>query len=209
MLNGLIAKKIEMSQVFKEDGSLVPVTVLEVGPCVVTQIKNENKENYSSLQLGFGNRKPKNLKKSLYGHFKNIRSKPAILKEFPVSQIEEDLKVGKEFQISDIFTVGNKVQVMGVSKGKGFAGVVKRHGFHGGPKTHGQSDRHRAPGSIGGRTDPGRVYKGKKMGGHMGDERITVKGLEVIAIDEKNNQMKIKGAVPGYRGSILTIIKVN
>ena len=209
MLNGLIAKKIEMSQVFKEDGTLAPVTVLEVGPCVVTQVKNEAKEGYISLQLGFGHQKPKKLKKSLWGHLKNIRSKPVTLREFRIVKIEEGLTVGKELQVTDVFAVGNKVQVMGVSKGKGFAGVVKRHGFHGGPKTHGQSDRHRAPGSIGGRTDPGRVYRGKKMSGHMGHERITVKGLEVIAIDKQNNQMKVKGAVPGYRGSILTITKEN
>lgn len=209
MLNGLIAKKIEMSQVFQEDGILIPVTVLEVGPCVVTQIKNAAKEGYTSIQLGFGHQKPKNLKKSLLGHFKNIRSKPVTLREFPLQKIEENLVTGKKLQVTDIFEVGNKVQIMGISKGKGFAGVVKRHGFHGGPKTHGQSDRHRAPGSIGGRTDPGRVYKGKKMSGHMGSERITVRGLEVIAIDGKKNQMKVKGAVPGYRGSILTITKEN
>lgn len=207
MLEGLIGKKIEMTQFFQDDGTVVPVTVIEAGPCVITQVKNEDKEGYKALQMGFGHTKPKNLKKSAYGHLKNIKEKPRYLKEFRVKEIEEGIKVGKTYKAEDVFAVGDMVRVTGTSKGKGFAGVIKRWGFHGGPKTHGQSDRLRAPGSIGGGTDPGRVYKGKKMAGRMGGDTVTVIGLEVIEIDNTKNHIKVKGAVPGHEGAIVTVQK--
>lgn len=207
MLSGLIGKKIGMSQIFLEDRRVVPVTTLEVGPCTVVQIKTREKDGYESVQLGFGHTKPRKLKKTLAGHLTKIRQKPSVLQEFRVDKLTDELKEGKEFRLTDVFLPGGKVQIVGIAKGKGFAGVVKRHGFHGGPKTHGQSDRHRAPGSIGGRTDPGRVFKGKRMAGRMGGQRVTVKGLEIIEINAQENQIKVKGAVPGYRGSIVTVMK--
>lgn len=206
MLQGLIGKKIEMTQVFKDDGVIVPVTVIEVGPCIVCQIKSKEKDHYEAVQIGFAESNLKKIKKPLLGHFKNINRKPRFLKEFaPVKPLSE-ITIGEEIKITDVFTIGDKIEITGISKGHGFAGVVKKWGFHGGPKTHGQSDRHRAPGSIGGRTTPGRVYKGKKMSGHMGTDTITTKGLEIIEIDSEKNLMKIKGTVPGYRGSIITLV---
>ncbi|PIZ43007.1 50S ribosomal protein L3 [candidate division WWE3 bacterium CG_4_10_14_0_2_um_filter_42_8] len=206
MIEGLIGRKIEMSQVFTEEGAAVPVTTLEVGPCIVTQVKTQEKDGYEVCQVGFGNLKPKLLKKPQMGHFKNIKQKPRFLAEFKMIK-EGDVKVGQKIHLTEVFQVGEEVCVMGRSKGKGFAGVVKRWGFAGGPKTHGQSDRLRAPGSIGSTTTPGRVYKGKKMAGRMGGKRVTTKGLKVIAIDDKNNLLSISGAVPGYRNAIVYLKK--
>lgn len=194
-----------MSQVFKEDGTVVPVTLLEVGPCVVAQVKTKEKEGYQALQLGFG--KKKKITKPLREHLKGLEWTPRYLCEFRTDVSLENLpQRGEVLHLQDVFKVGDKVVVWGISKGKGFAGVVKRWGFADGPKTHGQTDKLRAPGSIGAQ-GVGRVVKGKKMPGRMGGARITVKGLEVIEVEEKNNVMKVKGAVPGNRGGLVVIKK--
>jgi len=207
MINGFIGKKIEMTQVFKDNGEVVSVTVLETSPCVVSQVKTRDKDGYDSVQVGYGHTKPKLLKKPIAGHLKNIKQKPRVLREFQKIDKSVEIKLGVKIKVTDVFKIGETIQMTGTSKGKGFAGVIKRHGFHGGPKTHGQSDRQRAPGSIGGGTDPGRVYKGKKMPGHMGVDTVTIKGSEVVEIDELNSIIKVKGAVPGHRGAIVLIKK--
>lgn len=195
----ILGKKIEMTQRFKEDGIVVPVTVVEAGPCIITQIKNAEKEGYNSVQIGFGEKKK--LNKSITGHLKGLKNS-RYLKEFRVDEINK-MEKGKQITVS-AFTVGDKLDVIGTSKGKGFQGVVKRHGFKGSKATHGNKDQLRMPGSIGA-TDAARVFKGKRMGGHMGDERVTVKNLEVIEVDKENNYLYIKGAVPGARNGLLMI----
>jgi len=202
MLNTILATKSKMSQTFLESRR-VPVTVVKAGPCVVTKI------NDNSIQLGLGSKKAKHTTKALQGHFKkSTKTFPRYIKE--VEKIDdEEYKLGQTVNISDIFTVGDTVQVTGVSKGKGFQGVVKRWGFHGGPKTHGQSDRHRAPGSIGQGTTPGRVWKGKKMAGRMGQDTVTVKNLKVVGMDLETNELQISGPVPGASGAFLVIKKIN
>ena len=194
MVTGIIGKKIGMTQIFTEDGTVVPVTAIEAGPCTVTQIRNTEKEGYNSVQLGFGQAKRLNspekghLKK--LGDFKHLRE----VRMDDISEVELGQKVTVE-----IFEPGEKVDVVGISKGRGFAGVIKRHGFAGGPKTHGQKDRHRAPGSVGGGTDPGKTFKGQRMAGHMGNARVTVKKLEVVQANPDRNLLLVKGAVPGAR----------
>jgi len=200
MNDGLIGKKIGMTQVFNEDGTVEAVTAIEAGPCVITQIRTADKEGYTSVQLAYGTAKKLNQpeKKHLgdLGLFKNLR-------EFRVDDAAGS-EVGQVVNV-DIFQANDTVDVVGTSKGRGFAGVMKRHGFHGGPKTHGQSDRARAPGSVGAGTSPGRVFKGKRMAGHMGNERVTVKNLKVIRIDQDRNIIMVKGAVPGARNGLLII----
>ena len=175
MLQGFLGKKIGMTQIFREDGIVVPVTVVEAGPCVVTQVKTKKTDGYDAVQLGFGEVKRRN--KPLSGHLKNSRLS-RYLREVSADDTSE-FEVGQTIAV-DIFEAGEKVDVIGTSKGRGFAGVMKRWNFKGGPRTHGQSDRMRAPGSIGGGTTPGRVYKGLKMGGHMGNRRITVDRKSVV-----------------------------
>ena len=189
-----------MSQVFREDGIVVPVTVIEAGPCVVTQIKTQENDGYTAVQLGFGEVKRRN--KPMAGHYKNSRL-CRYLKEVGADDIDE-FRVGQNLTVA-AFQAGEFVDVIGNSKGRGFAGVMKRHGFAGGPRTHGQSDRARAPGSIGGGTTPGRVFKGMKMPGHMGNRRVTVKGLEVIQVDPDRNLLLLKGGVPGGTNGLLEI----
>jgi len=202
----ILGKKIGMTQVFKEDNA-IPVTLIESGPNFVIQVKTKEKDGYVAVQLGFGAKKEKNIKKPQRGHIAKIRStKSEIrnlrwLREFRVDNAE--LKPGDKVNISD-FSVGDKVNVVAISKGKGFQGVVKRHGFHGGPKSHGQKDRHRAPGSIGA-SWPQHVIKGMKMAGRMGGDRITVKNLEVVEVDKENNLIALKGAIPGRRGTLVMI----
>lgn len=191
-----------MTQVFKEDG-VVPVTIIESGPNFVTQVKSKDTDGYDSVQIGFGIKKEKNIKKPQRGHLKNLGNLQW-LKEFRVDSTE--LKVGDEIK-PDTFATGDKVNVIAISKGKGFQGVVKRHGFSGGPKSHGQKDRLRAPGSIG-TSFPEHVIKGKKMAGRMGADRVTVKNLEIVEVDGENNLIALKGAVPGKRGTLI-IIKEN
>ena len=195
-----------MTQVFKGD-NVIPVTLIESGPNFVIQIKTKEKDGYVAIQLGFGVKKEKNIKKPQRGHLKKISnlksqiSNLRYLKEFRVESSE--LKVGDEIN-PDIFIPGDKITAIAISKGKGFQGVVKRHGFHGGPKSHGQKDRHRAPGSIGA-SWPQHVIKGMKMAGRMGGDKITVKNLEVVGVDEENNLIAIKGAIPGRRGTLIMI----
>ena len=195
-----------MTQFYKED-NIVPVTLIESGPNFVSQIKTKEKDGYEAIQLGFGTKKEKNIKKPQRGHLKNL-SLPAgrqgnlrWLREFRVDNPE--LKPGDQIDVST-FAPGDKVNIAAISKGKGFQGVIKRHGFHGGPKSHGQKDRHRAPGSIGA-SWPQHVIKGMKMAGRMGGDRITVKNLEVIEVDKENNIIALKGAVPGRRGTLVKI----
>ena len=200
MIKGFLGKKIGMSQVFREDGILVAVTVLEAGPCVVTQIKTQEHDGYEAVQLGFGEVKRRN--KPMAGHYKTSRLCRHI-KEVGADDVNE-FQVGQNLTV-DVFKPGEFVDVTGRTKGRGFAGVMKRHGFAGGPRTHGQSDRARAPGSIGGGTTPGKVYKGMKMAGHMGNRRVTVKGLEVIQIDLDRNLLLLKGGIPGGPNGLLEI----
>lgn len=203
MVEGLIGKKIGMARIFQKDGAVVPVTVLQAGPCVVTQLKTAEKEGYSAAQLGFG--ETKKLTAAMKGHLKEM-GKFKYLREFKAGDITL-LKVGQVVDVS-IFKEEDTVDVIGTSKGKGFAGVVKRHHFHGGPKTHGQSDRWRAPGSIGSTTYPGRVWKGQRMAGHLGDERVTQKNLKVVRVDTQKNLLLVRGAAPGARNGLVLINKV-
>lgn len=202
MAQGIIGKKIGMSQVFRDNGTLSAVTAIEAGPCTVTRVKTAEKDGYDAVQLGFGEAKRpsssrrKNLKE--LGHFEYLR-------EFRLDDIK-DIEEGQKIDVS-LFKSGDLVDITGISKGKGFAGVVKRYGFAGGPKTHGQSDRHRAPGAIGASASPGRVYKGQSMAGHMGDQRATVRNLEVFQADPERNLLLVKGAVPGARNGLLLIKK--
>ncbi|MCH2502254.1 MAG: 50S ribosomal protein L3 [Dehalococcoidia bacterium] len=200
MLQGFLGTKIGMTQIFREDGRVVPVTVIQAGPCVVTQVKTKETDGYEAVQLGFGDVKRRNKPES--GHLKNSRLS-RYLREVATDDTSE-FEVGQTIGV-DIFEAGEKVDVIGTSKGRGFAGVMKRWNFGGGPRTHGQSDRARAPGSIGGGTTPGKVYKGLKMGGHMGNRRITVKGLEIIEIDTERNLLLVKGGIPGATNSLVQI----
>ncbi len=202
MIPGIIGKKIGMSQVFGDNGKAEAITVIEAGPCLVTQIKTSAKEGYDALQLGFGT--AKKLTKAEQGHLKEL-GKLKELREFRVDSATE-VKVGDKVDVSQ-FKTGDFVNVVGVSKGKGYAGVVKRHGFAGGPKTHGQTDRNRAPGAIGATTSPGRVLKGMRMAGHMGHERVTVKGLKIYKTDPEHNLLLVQGAVPGAKNGLLLISK--
>ncbi len=206
MIQSLIGKKIDQTQGFLEDGTRVPLSVISVGGNVVTQIKTQDHEGYNSIQLGFGTWKRPT--KPMTGHIKKAgldKSTPRFFREVRVDT-PPDQTLGSAILVSEVFEPGDVVDVTGTSKGKGFAGVVKRHGFHGGPKTHGQSDRHRAPGAIGTGTTPGRVYRGKRMAGRMGNDQVTIKNLEVL--DVKEDTILVRGLIPGNKGSVVTITKV-
>ena len=202
MIQGIIGKKLGMTQIFRDNGKAEAVTAIEAGPCLVTQVKTMDKEGYNAVQLGFG--QAKRLKSPQLGHLKGL-GEFKHLQEFRVGNTK-NIKVGKNVDVS-LFKAGDLVDVTGVSKGKGFAGVVKRYHFSGGPKTHGQSDRHRHAGSIGAGTSPGRVLKGKHMAGHMGNERVTMRHLEVFEADPARNLLVVKGAVPGAKNGLLLIKK--
>jgi len=191
-----------MTQIFDEQGVAQPVTIIEAGPCFVTQIRNPEKDGYTAVQLGFGEVHPKRLTGGELGHL-NKKDLPPMrfLREF---RSKESATVGDKVTV-DVFAVGERVDVIGTSKGKGFAGTVKRYHFAGGPKTHGQSDRHRAPGSRGAGTTPGRVYKGARSAGHMGNDRVTVQALKVVLVDAERNILGVKGAVPGGKGGLVMI----
>jgi large subunit ribosomal protein L3 len=201
-MKGLIGKKVGMTQLFDESGKAVPVTVIKAGPCYVTQVRTLNQDGYSAIQLGFEEAKPKRLTGGELGHLKK-NDLPALrfLREF---RTNEELVEGDKLTV-EVFTEGERVDIVGKSKGRGFAGVVKRHGFSGGPKTHGQSDRHRAPGSIGAGSTPGRVFKGKKMPGRMGNDTVTSQNLLVSRIDPENNIIAVRGSVPGPKNGIVII----
>jgi len=206
-MRGLISKKIGMTRMFDESGNVMAVTVLEAGPCDVVQIKTEEKDGYNSVQLGFGEKKAKKTNKPKAGHFAKAKVEPkSVLREFRDFELDENIKVGDSITV-DLFSVGDKVKITGVSRGKGFAGVVKRHHFSGGPRSHGQSDRHRAPGSIGQSSYPSRVYKGLRMAGRMGGDRVTKKSVRVVKVDTANNIMMVQGAVPGAINGIVLIRK--
>ena len=208
MIEGLIGKKVGMTQTFDEEGNVAPITVIKVGPCTVIQKKTRKKDGYSAIQLGLIEEKgKKKATKPLVGHYEKSGVPPMkILKEFQFAE-KGEVKEGDQFFV-DIFQIGEKVHVVGTSKGKGFAGVVKRWGFHGGKATHG-SMFHRRPGSAGASAYPSRVMKGKKQPGHMGNKRVTVKNLRIIQADKENNLLVVKGAVPGARGGYLLIKKAN
>jgi len=196
-----------MTRVFDENGNHVPVTVIEAGPCYVVQIKTPEKDGYRAVQLGFREKKETRVTKPLLGHFNKAGVKPLyVLREFRDFDSIESLKPGAEIRV-DIFQPGDRVTVSGKSKGRGFAGVVKRHGFGGGPKTHGQSDRHRAPGSLGQASFPAKVFKGMRMAGRMGNQRVTVRNLEVVRVYPEQNLLLVKGGVPGAPNSYLEIRK--
>jgi large subunit ribosomal protein L3 len=203
MFKGLIGKKIGMTQIFDEAGMSIPVTLIEAGPCYVTQVHSVEQDGYAAVQLGFGEVKPKSLTAGQLGHLKRNSLPPLrFLREFRIKNAE--LQEGDQVNV-DVFAVGERVDVIGISKGKGFAGGVKRYHFHGGPKTHGQSDRHRAPGSRSSTTTPGRVYKGARGPGHMGDDRVTVQNLKVVFVDIERNLIGVNGAVPGGKNALVTI----
>lgn len=203
-VTGIIGKKLGMTQIFTEGGKIEVVTAIQAGPCTVTQVKAVDTDGYSAAQMGFG--QAKRLKSPEKGHLKEL-GQFKYLREFRLADTE-NVNVGDKVDVS-MFSIGDHVDITGTSKGKGFAGVVKRHHFAGGPKTHGQSDRHRAPGSIGASTYPGRVWKGTRMGGHMGDDTVTIRRLVVLATDKDRNLLIIKGAIPGARNGLLLIKKSN
>ncbi len=203
MNKAIIGKKVGMTQIFDEKGSVIPVTVIEAGPCVIAQIKNAETDGYNAIQLGYGDVKEKHINKPEQGHFKksNLSFKKH-LREFKVNTIE-NVKVGDEVKV-DVFEAGDKIDVQGTTKGKGFQGVIKRHGQHRGPMGHG-SMYHRRPGSMGSTSTPGRVFKGKKLPGHMGVQTVTIQNLEVVRVDLDKNALLVKGSVPGNKGAILKI----
>jgi large subunit ribosomal protein L3 len=200
MIQGIIGRKIGMTRVFKEDGEAMVVTAIEAGPCFVTQIKTVDKEGYNAVQIGFG--KANRLNSTERGHLKGIRQL-SLLREFRVDDAGS-IKPGEQVDVSFLRS-GDFVNITGISKGRGFAGVVKRHHFAGGPKTHGQSDRHRAPGSIGATTFPGRVLKGMRMAGHMGNRKVTMRNLRVVEVEANRDLLFVDGGVPGPKGGLLII----
>ena len=203
MNKGLIGKKVGMTQIFDESGKVIPVTVIEAGPCVVAQVKTQDTDGYTAIQLGYGDIKEKKLNKPMKGHFTKVNVTPKKhLREFRVDSVEE-VKVGDELK-ADVFAAGDKIDIQGTSKGKGFQGVIKRHGQSRGPMGHG-SMYHRRPGSMGATSTPGRVFKGKKLPGHMGSVTVTIQNLDVIAVDMDKNVILVKGSVPGTKGAILKI----
>jgi large subunit ribosomal protein L3 len=203
MFKGLIGKKIGMTQIFDENGAAQPVTLIEAGPCFVTQVRNAASDGYSAVQLGFEEVKPKRISGGELGHLKRNNLPPLkYVREFRAKEIQ--VNEGDKVDVS-LFAVGEKVDVAGISKGKGFAGAVKRYHFRGGPKTHGASDRWRAPGSNGATTTPGRVFKGARRPGHMGDDAVTAQNLKVILVDAERNVIGVNGSVPGARGGLVII----
>ena len=204
MINGFLGKKLGMTQIFTEKGKLVPVTIIQAGPCKVIQVKNVENDGYSAAQIGFEEKKKKCVNRAMAGHFEKAKTVPfRILREFKGDV--SDLTPGQDIP-ADLFSKGAFVDVQGVSKGKGFAGVMKRHHFRGGPATHG-SMFHRAPGSIGASSFPSRVWKNQRMGGHMGSRNVTVQSLEVVEVRKEENIIFVKGAIPGSNGS-LVILKI-
>lgn len=204
-MKGIIGKKVGMTQIFDESGNVIPVTVIEAGPCYVTQVRTAERDGYTAIQLGFGETKPQRLTQGQLGHLRR-NNLPALryLREFRIRNGEEVIEEGQQIK-ADVFEVGDRVDVIGRSKGRGFQGTIKRHGFNRQPKTHGASDRERAPGSIGAGSTPGRVIKGMRMGGHMGDERVTIENLEVVVVDPEKNLIAVRGSIPGARGGIVML----
>ncbi|MCK4903206.1 MAG: 50S ribosomal protein L3 [Candidatus Marinimicrobia bacterium] len=205
-MRGLIGKKVGMTQIYNEQGIMTPVTVVEAGPCIVTQVKTEKNDGYDAIQVGYGDRKKKHLTKPMEGHFIRAKVEPKrILAEFDLIPGFE-YKMGQEFTVS-LFKPGEYVNVSGTSKGRGFAGVIKRHNFHTQPRTHGTKNTYRHPGSIGQASDPSRVFKGMKMAGHYGNAKVTLPNVEIIQVDKEKNQILLKGPVPGAKNGIVYIVK--
>jgi len=203
-MKGLVGKKVGMSQVFDESGKALPVTLIEAGPCYVTQVRSPKRDGYRAVQVGFGEAKPRRLSGGQLGHLKRNDLPPLrYLREFRIKELA-GVKEGDKLTV-DVFTVGDRVDVVGISKGKGFAGAIKRHGFHRQPKTHGQSDRTRAPGSHGATSTPGRVFKGARGPGHMGNVRVTSQNVKVVWIDTDRNLIGVSGSVPGPKGGVVMI----
>jgi large subunit ribosomal protein L3 len=206
-MNGLIGRKIGMSQIFAEDGTLTPVTVIRTGPCTVVQKKTEQRDGYTALQLGFGSRKPKRVTKSVLGHCQASGTGPfEILREFRTADIDQH-EVGDQITADQVFQSGERVDVIGRTKGRGYSGVIKRHGMAGFPASHGTHEYFRHGGSIGNRSYPGRIFKGKHMAGHYGDDRTTTQNLHVVAVRPEENLVLIRGSVPGARGGIVILNK--
>lgn len=205
-MSGLIGKKIRMTQIFSENGEQIPVTVIAAGPCYVVQVKTEKNDGYEAVQIGFEEKKAKHTTQPMAGHYKkaNVKSQ-RYLREFDVFEGSE-LKVGDELNV-DIFAEGDRVEIVGKSKGKGFQGTMKRHNFSGANKTHGQSDRWRAPGSLGQSSSPSRVFKGIRMSGRTGGDRVTLASVEIVRIDSERNLLFVKGPVPGSVNSLIEIKK--
>lgn len=202
-ITGLLGRKIGMTTYYHDDGTAEPVTAVEVGPCVVTQVKTQAKDGYEAVQIGFG--VARKLNKAESGHQSRSGGTFSYLQEFNVDELSE-FEVGQELA-ADVFEAGEPINVIGISKGRGFSGVVRRYNFRGGPKTHGQSDRHRSPGSIGAGSSPGRVWPGTRMAGHYGVDRVTVKGLKIVVADAEKNVVLVRGSVPGAKNSIVRIEK--
>lgn len=205
-MKGILGRKVGMTQVLTARGTVVPVTVIEAGPCYVTLIKTLEKDGYTAIQLGYQETKPRRLTKGEVGHLRRRNANlPSlrVLREIRIKNVV-DFQVGQKL-LADVFAAGERVDVKGVSKGKGFQGGVRRHGFHGGPRTHGQSDRLRAPGASSSGTTPGRIYKGKRMAGHMGNRPVTVSNLRVELVDPARNLLAVRGAIPGARGGLVVI----
>jgi large subunit ribosomal protein L3 len=200
-VDGILGKKIGMTQLFREDGRRTSVTAIQAGPCMVTQVRTPARDGYAAVQLGFG--EARRLNKPEHGHQKGLGKLFRHLREVPAGELG-DVQVGQEV-VAGIFAAGERVDITGTSKGHGFTGVVKRHNFRGGPKTHGQSDRNRAPGSIGSTTFAGRVFKGLRMAGHWGNERITVQSLEVVRVEPERHLLFVQGSVPGGSRGLLII----
>jgi large subunit ribosomal protein L3 len=203
VIQGILGRKLGMTRLFDATGAATATTIVEAGPCFVTQVRTLDRDGYEAVQLGFEQVRSNKLSRPERGHLKDGIPAVKTLREVPVTDVDE-VNVGERIDIS-MLTAGERVDVVGQSKGKGFAGVMKRHNFRGGPKTHGQSDRWRAPGSIGAGTTPGRVFKGLKMAGHMGNERVTVQNLRVVDVDAERNLVLVAGAVPGANGGVVMI----
>lgn len=202
---GLIGRKVGMTSIYSVEGKATPCTVIEAGPCVVTQVKTNDRDGYDAIQIGYGDRKEKNTPNALVGHFKKAKTTPkSEVVEF--KSFDQELKLGEEIT-AEIFAAGDYVDVSGISKGKGTQGVVKRHGFAGAERTHGQNGMLRASGSIGNASTPGRIFKGKKMAGRMGNEKVTIQNLEVLKVIADKNILVVKGSIPGPKGSIVIIEK--
>lgn len=201
----LLARKIGMTQLYDDQGQANSASILKAGPCWVLQVKNQATDGYDAIQLGFEHRPEKNLNKAQVGHFKKAgATNVSFIREVRLAK-PDGFKAGDVLRVGEVFGDGDYVDVLGISKGKGFAGGVKRWGFHGGPKTHGQSDRHRAPGSLAGRRSLGRVLPGKKMAGHLGSDAVAVMKLEVLRVDPQSDLLYVKGAVPGHNGGFLVV----
>jgi large subunit ribosomal protein L3 len=203
-MQGILGIKKGMTQVFDPNGLVVPVTIIQAGPCYVTQIKTKEKDGYNSVQIAFADKKEKRTAKPEKGHFEKAKVQPKkFVKEFSYND-QDKLELGAEIKV-DRFNAGDWVRISGVSKGKGFQGVMKRHNFSGGQQTHGQSDRLRAPGSLGQSSSPSRVFKGIKMAGRTGNDRVTLKSVEVVKVDAENNLLYLRGSIPGSKNSVIEI----